>query len=142
MPARQSERIYAALARRVARRRMLAGDQAGNTRRKVGAAIVAVRRGGAIHAYDTINHFFLGGEMVVPGSVYWNVGIGREIGQVRQDDEGMATMTNLGQNIAWLLGKLNAGVFIAAIVVLKTTRIGLPPPEISLRRGMRRRHSP
>ena len=45
-------------------------------RRKVGAAVVAVRRGGAIHTFDTINHFFFINQMVVPGSCYWNVGIG------------------------------------------------------------------
>ena len=75
-------------------------------RRKVGAAVVAVRRAGEIHAFDTINHFFLISEMIVPGSVYWNVGIGREQGEVEQDEEGVCTMRVLGENMAWLLGKL------------------------------------
>lgn len=75
-------------------------------RRKAGAAVVAVRRGGAIHAFDSINHFFLISEMVVPGSSYWNIGIGREIGEVEADAEGMATMETLGRNMAWLLKKL------------------------------------
>ena len=75
-------------------------------RRKVGAAIVAVRRCGAIHAFDTINHFFLINQMIVPGSSYWNVGVGREKGEVAQDEEGMRTMTTLGENMAWLLQKL------------------------------------
>jgi multimeric flavodoxin WrbA len=74
--------------------------------RKVGAAVVAVRRAGALHAFDSINHFFLINQMIVPGSSYWNVGIGREIGEVSQDAEGMETMQNLGRNIAWLLSKL------------------------------------
>jgi len=77
-------------------------------RRKVGAAVIAVRRGGEIHAFDTINHFFLIGQMVVPGSIYWNMGIGREKGEVAGDDEGMRTMTTLGENIAWLLQKIHA----------------------------------
>jgi multimeric flavodoxin WrbA len=77
-------------------------------RRKVGAAVVAVRRGGAIHAFDSINHFFLIGEMIVPGSSYWNIGIGRNVGEVAHDEEGMATMTALGQNMSWLLQKLHA----------------------------------
>jgi multimeric flavodoxin WrbA len=77
-------------------------------RRKVGAAVVAVRRGGAIHAFDSINHFFLISEMIVPGSSYWNIGIGREIGDVENDAEGIATMETLGRNMAWLLKKLNA----------------------------------
>ena len=75
--------------------------------RRVGAAVVAVRRGGAIHAFDTINHFFTIGQMITVGSSYWNVGVGREIGAVEKDEEGMATMTILGKNMAWLLKKLN-----------------------------------
>lgn len=78
-------------------------------RRKVGAAVVAVRRAGAIHAFDTMNHFFLIGEMIVPGSSYWNIGVGREIGDVEKDEEGVATMRTLGQNMAWLLKRLNGG---------------------------------
>ena len=76
-------------------------------KRKVGAAIVAVRRGGAIHVYDSINHFFLLSQMIVPGSSYWNIGFGRNIGDVQDDAEGVETMTDLGENMAWVLGKLN-----------------------------------
>jgi multimeric flavodoxin WrbA len=75
--------------------------------RKVGAAVVAVRRGGSIHAYDSINHFFGINQMIVPGSCYWNMGIGREVGEVEGDEEGMKTMTVLGENMAWLLKKIN-----------------------------------
>ncbi len=75
-------------------------------RRKVGAAVVAVRRGGAVHAFDSINHFFLIGEMIVPGSNYWNMGFGKGIGEVQGDEEGMGTMRRLGENIAWLMKKL------------------------------------
>lgn len=74
-------------------------------RRKVGAAVVAVRRAGAIHAFDSINHFFFIQEMIVPGSTYWNIGIGREIGQVNNDEEGLRHMANLGKNMAWLLAR-------------------------------------
>lgn len=77
-------------------------------RRKVGAAVVAVRRGGAIHAFDTMNHFFLIGEMLVVGSSYWNIGIGREPGAVEQDEEGLTTARVLGRNMAWALKKLHA----------------------------------
>jgi len=77
-------------------------------RRKVGAAVVAVRRGGAIHAFDSINHFFFIGQMIVPGSSYWNMGIGLDKGAVEQDVEGLQTMQVLGQNMAWLLKKLHA----------------------------------
>jgi len=74
-------------------------------RRKVGAAVVAVRRAGAMHAFDTLNHFFLISEMIIPGSSYWNIGIGLEKGDVEKDLEGIRTMKRLGQNMAWLLKK-------------------------------------
>jgi len=75
-------------------------------RHKVGAAVVAVRRAGAIHAFDSINHFFLINEMIVPGSTYWNLGVGREKGDVEKDEEGLRTMKALGDGLAWLLKKL------------------------------------
>ncbi len=78
-------------------------------KRKVGAAVVAVRRAGAMHTFDSINHFFLIGQMIIPGSSYWNIGIGRAKGEVEQDEEGLRTMEALGQNMAWLLKKINAG---------------------------------
>lgn len=76
-------------------------------KRKVGAAVVAVRRAGSIHAFDSINHFFLIGQWLVPGSSYWNMGIGRNKGEVEQDEEGLRTMKVLGQNMAWLLKKIH-----------------------------------
>lgn len=79
-------------------------------KRKVGAAVVAVRRGGAIHVFDSINHFFSISQMIIPGSSYWNMGIGREIGEVEKDDEGIRTMHVLGENMAWLLKKIGTGV--------------------------------
>jgi multimeric flavodoxin WrbA len=75
--------------------------------RKVGAAVVSVRRAGAIHAFDSINHFFTITQMIIAGSSYWNIGIGREKGEVEKDQEGQDTMTTLGKNIAWVLKKLN-----------------------------------
>jgi len=74
-------------------------------KRKVGAAVVAVRRAGSIHAFDSINHFFLIGQWIVPGSSYWNMGIGRNKGEVEADREGIETMKVLGKNMAWLLKK-------------------------------------
>jgi multimeric flavodoxin WrbA len=76
--------------------------------RKAGAAVVAVRRAGAIHAFDTINHFFTISEMFVVGSSYWNIGFGREAGEVSGDNEGMETMRTLGRNMAWLLKRIRA----------------------------------
>lgn len=84
----------------------VAMSNGGMFKRKVGAAVIAVRRGGAIHAFDSINHLFFICQMIVPGSSYWNLGIGRDKGAVEEDEEGMRTMAVLGQNMAWLLGKL------------------------------------
>jgi multimeric flavodoxin WrbA len=84
------------------------GANGGLFRRKVGAAVLAVRRAGSLHAFDTINHLFLIAEMIVPGSTYWNLGVGREKGQVANDPEGLNNMKNLGENIAWLLQKLHS----------------------------------
>ncbi len=69
---------------------------------KIGAAVVAVRRGGATHAYDTINHMFQMSRMILPGSTYWNMGIGLNQGDVLEDDEGLANMRHLGRCIDWL----------------------------------------
>ncbi len=74
--------------------------------RKIGAGVSAVRRAGSIHTLDSINHFFLINDMIVPGSSYWNMSLAREIGAYENDDEGMATMRRLGENIVWLLEKL------------------------------------
>jgi multimeric flavodoxin WrbA len=76
-------------------------------KRKVGAAVVAVRRAGGIPTFDAINHYFLISQMVVPGSSYWNVGFGRKKGEVEGDEEGMEIMEDLGKNVAWLIKKLN-----------------------------------
>ena len=87
---------------------LVAGANGGMFRRKVGAAVVAVRRAGAMHAFDALNHFFLISEMIIPGSSYWNIGIGREPGDVEKDEEGIQTMKTLGRNMAWLLKKVGA----------------------------------
>ncbi len=75
-------------------------------KRKLGAAVVAARRGGAIHAFDSVNHWFQINEMIVVGSSYWNIGMGREVGDVEADAEGLQTMVDLGRNMAWALKKL------------------------------------
>ena len=73
---------------------------------KVGAAVVAVRRAGGMSTFDAINHFFLINQMIVPGSSYWNIGVGHKKGEVANDEEGMQTMEVLGKNMAWLIKKL------------------------------------
>lgn len=71
-------------------------------RGKIGAAVVAVRRGGGTHAFDTMNHMFLMSGAIVPGSTYWNLGFGLDKGEVAKDDEAARNMHDLGQTIAWL----------------------------------------
>jgi multimeric flavodoxin WrbA len=75
-------------------------------KRKVGAAVAVARRTGALVTFDAINHFFLINQMIVPGSSYWNIGVGNKKGDVEKDEEALRTMEDLGRNIAWLLKKL------------------------------------
>jgi len=76
-------------------------------RRKVGAGVLAVRRAGSNHAFASLNYLFLITEMIVPGSNYWNMGLGRNAGDVLNDTEGLQTMKTLGKNMAWLMKKLS-----------------------------------
>jgi multimeric flavodoxin WrbA len=72
-------------------------------KKKVGASVVTMRRSGAIHTLDTMDHFFLSGEIIIVGRA---IGIGRARGEVEKDLEGIELVTSLGQRMAWLLGKL------------------------------------
>ena len=74
-----------------------------NFRFKPGAAVVALRRGGAIHAYHSINNYFGITEMIQVPSIYWNDVHGRAEGECEQDIEAMQMMDALGQNMAYLL---------------------------------------
>lgn len=85
---------------------MVARANADMYQRKVGASVVAVRRAGASHVFSSLNYFFLISQMVIVGSSYWNIGRGREIGEVQSDEEGMQTMKKLGENMAWVLERL------------------------------------
>lgn len=76
-------------------------------KRKLGAAVVAQRRGGATHVFDTINHLFTISEMIIPGADYWNFGCGLKEGDVKNDTEGMNTMRILGENMGWLLKQIH-----------------------------------
>jgi multimeric flavodoxin WrbA len=74
--------------------------------RKIGAAVVVHRRGGATSVQDSMNHMFLMSRMIVPGSTYWNFGVGMGKGEVEKDAEALANMKDLGETIAWLIKKL------------------------------------
>lgn len=91
---------------------------------KVGASVSAVRRGGSQHALDSMNHLFTISQMMIVGSSYWNMGYGAAKGEAEYDLEGMQTMNNLGENMAWLLKSIRAA---------KGT---VPPPQIDRSRQM------
>ena len=86
---------------------VVAGSIGNPFKHKIGAAVVAQRRGGGSAIQATIHHMFLMREMIIPGSLYWNFGIGRDKGDVQSDEEAKRNMENLGENIVWLLEKLN-----------------------------------
>ncbi len=75
-------------------------------KRKIAAGIAVVRRQGAVVTLEQINNFFYLNEVIIPCSTYWNMVIGREIGEILNDKEGVSTLKNLGINMAWLLKKL------------------------------------
>jgi multimeric flavodoxin WrbA len=75
-------------------------------KRKVGTAVVAYRRAGGTDVYSSINYFFGIGHMIIPGSSYWSIGMGRNPGEILNDEEGVSTFRNLGENMAWLMKKL------------------------------------
>ncbi|MBP2627554.1 MAG: iron-sulfur flavoprotein [Firmicutes bacterium] len=87
---------------------MVLAANKGLFKHKVGAAVVAARRGGAMSAVDTLHHFLHSKEMFLVGSTYWNMVYGREIGEVEQDKEGIANMKNIGQNMAWILKRIHS----------------------------------
>lgn len=80
----------------------------GLLKHKVGACVSSVRRGGGLTAVDTMNHFLLNKEVIVAGSTYWNMVYGKDVGDIYKDEEGIANMHNLGQNMAWLLKQINS----------------------------------
>jgi multimeric flavodoxin WrbA len=91
---------------------------------KVGAAVSAVRRAGAQHTINTMHHFFSISQMPIATSTYWNMSYGAAKGETEHDVEGMQTMHNLGENMAWLLKSIEAG---------KGT---VPPPDIDRSKQM------
>lgn len=81
---------------------MVALANGGALHGRIGAAVVAVRRGGGTHVFNTINNMFLMSGAIVPGSSYWNLGFGLEQGEAGRDEEALVNMRHLGQTIAWL----------------------------------------
>ena len=75
----------------------------GMYKNKVGAAVAALRRTGAMHAIDSMNHFLLSQEIFIVGRA---IALGRDKGEVENDQEGMQLTKTLGQRMAWLMKKL------------------------------------
>ena len=77
-------------------------------RGKVGGPLVVARRAGKNFTFMELMHWFHIKGLINPGSTYWNVAVGREKGEVEQDEEGMRTAWNFGENVANLVKKLKA----------------------------------
>ena len=76
---------------------------------KPGAAVAVARRGGTSTTFDVLNKYFTIKQMPVVASTYWNNVFGRVPGDADGDAEGLATMRNIGKNMAWLLRCIEAG---------------------------------
>lgn len=76
---------------------------------KPGAAVVTARRAGTTASLDALNKYMTDAQMPVVTSTYWNMVFGPAPELVEQDKEGLQTMRNLGRNMAWLLGCIEAG---------------------------------
>lgn len=96
---------------------LVAGMNNGLFRHKVGAPVVAVRRSGGLTTMNSLNHYILISEMILPASNYWTVAHGADPGEMEQDGEGKQIMEVLGRNMAWLLRIIEKG------------KKEVPPPE-------------
>jgi len=76
---------------------------------KPAAAVLSARRAGQVASFDVINKYFTILSMPVVASTYWNLVYGAQPEQVEQDKEGLATMQNLGHNMAWMLRCIELG---------------------------------
>jgi multimeric flavodoxin WrbA len=75
-------------------------------KRKVASGIAIARRAGSTNVLNEINNLFLLNQCIIPSSTYWNIVFANAKGEVLNDKEGVETLKNLGQNMAWLLKKL------------------------------------
>jgi len=75
--------------------------------RKIGGAVAVARRIGQNFTLAQLIMWFMINGMVVPGSSYWTIAFGKEKGDVVEDGEGMDTIRDFAENIAWLCEKLD-----------------------------------
>lgn len=85
---------------------------------KPAAAVVTARRAGTTASLDVIQKHFTDAQMPVVASTYWNMVFGPVPEMVAKDEEGLQTMRNLGENMAWVLKCIQAGA-----------REGINPPQ-------------
>ena len=86
----------------------MASAQQGNfLSRMVGGPIAVARRGGVTSSIQEMMMFFLSNDMVVPGSTYWNIVFGQKPGDALFDEEGISTIRRFGENVAFLVKKIN-----------------------------------
>ena len=76
---------------------------------KVGASVVAARRGGCTASFDALNKYFAISEMPIVTSRYWNQVHGNSAEDAEQDLEGLQTMRALGRNMAFLIKAIRLG---------------------------------
>jgi len=74
---------------------------------KVGGPIVVARRAGQNFTFAQLIYFFFINGMIIPGTTYWTVAVGRGKGEVAKDEEGVTTARNFGRKVAWLTRKLD-----------------------------------
>lgn len=91
---------------------------------KPAAAVACARRGGTTASFDVMNKYFGISHMITVGSSYWNIIHGRAPGEALSDAEGVQTMHNIANNMAWILKCIEAG---------KSEGIPLPTPETGAR---------
>lgn len=76
---------------------------------KVGASVVAARRGGLSAAFDELNKFFTISGMPVASGQYWNSIHGMAPGEAAQDVEGLQSMRTLARNMTFLMKSIALG---------------------------------
>ncbi len=89
---------------------------------KLGASVVSSRRAGSTSAFDEINKYFTICSMPIVSSTDWNEVHGFTAEDVEDDKEGLQTMRNLGNNMAFLL---------KAVSLAKETEGGVPQQDRS-----------
>ena len=76
---------------------------------KPASVICSARRGGTTATYDQLNKYLGISQMPIISSFYWNMVHGNTPEEVKQDLEGLATMRQLGRNMAFFLKCIEAG---------------------------------